>query len=70
MSHLGRGGGGGGVERGGGGQNFLLERADKSEMRGGGRGHFFITLQFNYIYCVWGESMVPFIHFWIFGPLS
>ena len=35
--------------------------------RNGGRrgrgGHFFITLQFHHIYCVWGESKVPFITF-------
>ena len=49
---------------------FALERGDKPEkgldvkMRG---CHFFITLQFNHIYCVSGESKVPFIIFQIFS---
>ena len=30
----------------------------------------FITLEFNHIYCVWGESKVPFITFGIFSLLS
>ena len=52
---------------------FALERGDKPEkgldvkMRG---CHFFITLQFNHIYCVSGESKVPFITFRIFSILS
>ena len=59
---------------GGGVQNFLLESGDKPE-KGGlmykwGGCHFFITLQFNHIYCVCGESKVPFITFWIFSLLS
>ena len=39
-------------------QNFLLERGDKPVKGGvnveigGGGGQFFITLQFNHIYCV------------------
>ena len=37
---------------------------------GVGSCHFFITLQFNYIYYVWGESKVPFITFWLFSLLS
>ena len=32
--------------------------------------HFFITLQFNHIYCVCWESKVPFITFRIFSLLS
>ena len=32
--------------------------------------HFFITLQFNHIYCVCGESKVPFSTFQIFSILS
>ena len=45
---------------GGGVPKILVERADNSE-KGGGvdvemRGcHFFIALQFNCIYCVWGK---------------
>ena len=65
-----RGGGGGGVG------NFLLERGDKLGKGGGvdvemwGLSLFF-TLQFNHIYCVWGESKVPYITFPIFGfPMS
>ena len=34
---------------------FLLERWDKP-VKGEGGCHFFITLQFNHIYCMWGES--------------
>ena len=51
----------------GGVRNFLLERGDKPEK---GCCHFFITLQFNHIYCVWGESKVPFITLQIFSLLS
>ena len=45
---------------GGGVQNFLLERGDKPEKGGfgvemGGGATFYITLQFNHIYCVWGK---------------
>ena len=41
------------------GQNVLLEREDKPEMGGGGRGvvtffHYF-TVQFSHIYFVWGD---------------
>ena len=43
-------------------QILLLERVDKP-VKGGGRvdvemgvATFFITLQFNHIYCVWGEG--------------
>ena len=49
---------------------------DKSEKGGGGVDvemggcHFFITLQFNHIYCVCWESKVPFISFRIFSLLS
>ena len=56
-------------------RNFLLEMLDKPEKgeegwcRNGG-GHFFITLQFGHIYCVWGESKVPFITFWILSLFS
>ena len=32
--------------------------------------HFFVTLQFNHIYRVCGESKVSFITFWIFSLLS
>ena len=32
--------------------------------------HFFITLQFNHVYCVSGEIKVPFITFWLFSLLS
>ena len=43
-------------------QIFLLERGDKPEkgglMQKWGGYHFFITLQFNHIYCVCGESRV------------
>ena len=38
--------------------------------RNGGGCHFFITLQFNHIYCVSGKSKVPFITFRIFSILS
>ena len=31
--------------------------------KGGGGSHFFITLEFNHIYCMWEESKVPFITF-------
>ena len=55
-------------------QGFLLERGDKPLKEGlmqKWRGcHFFITLQFNHIYCVWGESKIPFITFQIFSLLS
>ena len=56
-------------------QIFLLETGDKPE-KGDliykWRGcHFFITLQFNHIYCVWeGESKVLFITLRIFSILS
>ena len=36
---------------------------------GGGVATFFITLQFNHIYCVWGKSKAPFITFRIFSLL-
>ena len=39
---------------------FLLESRDKPE-KGGEGCHLFITLQFNHIYCVCGESKVHFI---------
>ena len=42
----------------------------KAEKGGGGGCHFFVTLQFNYIYRVCGESKVSFITFWIFSLLS
>ena len=56
----------------------MLERGDKPEkgegidveMGGGGGCYFFITLQFNHIYCMWRESKVPFITFQIFSLLS
>ena len=32
--------------------------------------HFFITLQFNHIYCTGGGSKFPFTTFWIFSLLS
>ena len=58
-------------------QNVLLERGDKPEKGAGGLDiemggacHFFITLQFSQVYCVWGESKVPFITFRIFSLLS
>ena len=44
---------------GGGVRNFLLER-----------GINLITLQFNHIYCMCGESKVSFITFWIFSLWS
>ena len=56
--------------------NFLLERGDKTEKGGGGVDvemegcHVFITLQFNHIYCVWRESKVSIITFWIFSRFS
>ena len=55
--------------------NILLEREDNPEKGGGlikkwGGCHFFITLQFNCIYCVWGKSKVSFITFWLFSLLS
>ena len=37
---------------------------------GGGGVATFVTLQFNLIYCVWGENKVPFITFRIFSFLS
>ena len=58
-------------------QKFLLEQGDKPEkgVWGGvdvemGDCHFFVTLQFSHIYCVCGESKIPFITFWIFSLLS
>ena len=62
----------------GGGMKFFARKGDKPEKgelmqkQGVGRGgcHFFLTLQFNHIYCVWGGSKVPFITFWIFNLLS
>ena len=46
-------------------RNFLLERGDKPERwgwcRNGGIATFFITLQFNHIYFVYGKSKVSFI---------
>ena len=47
-------------------RNFLLERGINLKRRGGG----LITLKFNHIYFVWGESKVPFITFWIFSLFS
>ena len=47
----------------GGVPKILLERGDNSEQEGvnvemgGGGCHFFITLQFNRIYCVCGEKV-------------
>ena len=52
---VGGGGGGGGVGGGWGGGG------------GGGVATFFITLQFNRIYCVCGKSKVSFITFWFFS---
>ena len=49
----GRGGGGGHL--GGRVRNFLLEKGSQPEKGGGGGCHFFITLQLNDIYCVWGK---------------
>ena len=46
---------------GGGELNFLLERGDKLEKVVG--CHFFITLQFNHIYCVWGKVRFPLLLF-------
>ena len=40
---------------------FLFYRLVGTLLGGGGGCHFFITLQFNHIYCVCGESKVPFI---------
>ena len=63
------------IELLGGVQYFLLERGDKP-VKGGevdvemGVCYFFIMLQFNHIYCVWGESNVPFVTFWLFSLLS
>ena len=57
----------------GGLQNFLLERGKQLKRRVDvemGVCHFSITLQLSHIYCVWGESKVPFITFWIFSILS
>ena len=57
----GKGGGGGGV---GTSKNLKREGVDVEMcvcVWGGVECHFFITLQFNHIYCVWGESKVPFI---------
>ena len=58
----------------GGVRNVLLESEDKPErgevdveIRG---CYFFITLQFNLIYCVWGKSKVPIITFWILSVSS
>ena len=58
-------------------QIFLLEQGDKPEkgVWGGvdvemGDCHFFVTLQFSHIYCMCGESKIPFITFWIFSLLS
>ena len=62
-------------------RNFLLERGINLKRMGEGGGvwcrnwggggcHFFITLKFNHIYFVWGESKVPFITFWIFSLFS
>ena len=56
----------------GGLQNFLLERGKQLKKRVDvemGVCHFSITLQLSHIYCVWGESKVPFITFWIFNLL-
>ena len=41
---------------GGGGTKHFARKGDKPE-KGGGGCHFFITLQFNCIYCVWGEKV-------------
>ena len=38
--------------------------------RNGSVANFFITLKFNLIYYLCGESKVPFITFWIFSLLS
>ena len=46
----------------------MLESGDKPVKVGG--FVTFITLQFNHIYCVCGESKVPFITFQIFSLLS
>ena len=59
----------------GGLRNFLQERGNKAEnggelMQKWWGCHFFIILQFNYIYHVWGESKVSFITFRIFSLLS
>ena len=55
-------------------QGFLLERGDKPLKEGlmqKWRGcHFFITLQFNHIYCVYGKIKVSFITFQFFSFLS
>ena len=58
-------------------RNFFLERGDKLEKSVGvdvemGGCHFlyYFTVQFNRIYCVWGESKVLFITFQIFSLLS
>ena len=45
-----------------GGRTFLIERGNKPEKGGvdvemGGGATFFITLQFNDIYCVWGGKV-------------
>ena len=60
------------------GTKFFAIKGDKPEkggrgmagVDGGGGCHFFITLQFNHIYCVRGESKVSFIAFWLFSLLS
>ena len=36
-------------------RNFLIEKGNQPEKGGGGGCHFFITLQLNDIYCVWGK---------------
>ena len=41
----------------GGVPKILLERGDNPKKGGGGLPFFFITLQFNWIYCVWGEKV-------------
>ena len=60
---------------GGRGTKFFARNGDKPEKGGGvdvamGNCHFFITFHFNHIYCVCGESKVPFITFQIFSILS
>ena len=55
------------------GRIFFARKGDKPEKWGVGGGgcHFFITLQFNHIYCVFGGgSKVPFITFWVFSLFS
>ena len=56
--------------RKGGGMNLKRGGNGGGSCRNGGIATFFVTLQFNHIDYVCGESKVPFITFQIFNLLS